>query len=135
MEIGDNINAVRAKKPRRLPTVMTKDETLIIINALTGVHQLMAKLLYGSGLRLMECVRLRIKDMDIKQLQISVREAKGNKDRITMLPESIVPALKDHLLHVKQLFESDVKNGFGRVYLPNALERKYPNANRQWGWQ
>ena len=114
---------------------MTKDETLIIINALTGVHQLMAKLLYGSGLRLMECVRLRIKDMDIKQLQISVREAKGNKDRITMLPESIVPALKDHLLHVKQLFESDVKNGFGRVYLPNALERKYPNANRQWGWQ
>lgn len=83
----------------------------------------------------MECVRLRIKDMDIKQLQISVREAKGNKDRITMLPESIVPALKNHLLHVKQLFESDVKNGFGRVYLPNALERKYPNANRQWGWQ
>ena len=134
-EIGDNIDVVRAKKPRRLQTVMTKDESLKIINALTGVHQLMAKLLYGSGLRLMECVRLRVKDIDFKRFQIVVREAKGSKDRVKMLPESIVPALKDHLLYVKQLFESDVKNGFGRFYLPNALQRKYPNANRQWGWQ
>jgi integron integrase len=114
---------------------MTKDETLKIINALTGIHQVMAKLLYGRGLRLMECVRLRVKDIDFKRFQIVVREAKGNKDRVTMLPESIVPALEDHLLYVKQLFESDVKNGFGRVYLPNALQKKYPNANRQWGWQ
>ncbi len=134
-EIGDNINAVRAKKPKRLPTVMAKDETVKVINALSGVHQLMAKLLYGSGLRLMECARLRVKDMDIDRLQILVREAKGNKDRVTMLPESVVPSLKDHLLHVKQLFENDLKKGYGRVYLPHALERKYPKANRQWGWQ
>jgi integron integrase len=134
-EIGDNINAVRAKKPKRLPTVMAKDETVKVINALSGVHQLMAKLLYGSGLRLMECARLRVKDMDIDRLQILVREAKGNKDRVTMLPESVVPSLKDHLLHVKQLFKNDLKKGYGRVYLPHALERKYPKANRQWGWQ
>ena len=134
-EIGDNINAVRAKKPKRLPTVMTKEETVKVINALTGVHQLMAKLLYGSGLRLMECARLRVKDMDIDRLQILLREAKGNKDRVTMLPESVVPSLKDHLLHVKQLFENDLKQGYGRVYLPHALERKYPKTNRQWGWQ
>lgn len=134
-EIGDNIDAVRAKTPKKLPTVMTKDETMKTINALAGVHQLMAKLLYGCGLRLMECVRLRVKDIDFKRFQIVVREGKGNKDRVTMLPESIVPALEDHLLYVKQLFERDVKNGFGRVYLPNALQKKYPNANRQWGWQ
>ena len=134
-EIGDNINAVRAKKPKRLPTVMTKEETVKVINALTGVHQLMAKLLYGSGLRLMECARLRVKDMDIDRLQILLREAKGNKDRVTMLPESGVPSLKDHLLHVEQLFENDLKQGYGRVYLPHALERKYPKTNRQWGWQ
>jgi len=114
---------------------MAKDETVKVINALSGVHQLMAKLLYGSGLRLMECARLRVKDMDIDRLQILVREAKGNKDRVTMLPESVVPSLKDHLLHVKQLFENDLKKGYGRVYLPHALERKYPKANRQWGWQ
>jgi integron integrase len=134
-EIGDNINAVRAKKPKRLPTVMAKDETVKVINALSGVHQLMAKLLYGSGLRLMECARLRVKDMDIDRLQILVREAKGNKDRVTMLPENVVPSLKDHLLYVRQLFENDLKEGYGCVYLPHALERKYPKANRQWGWQ
>jgi len=135
IEIGDNINAVRAKKPKRLPTVMTKKETVKVINALSGVHQLMAKLLYGSGLRLMECARLPVKDMDLNRHQIFVREAKGNKDRVTMLPESVIAALKDHLLHVKQLFENDLKDGYGQVYLPNALERKYPNSNRQWIWQ
>jgi len=135
IEIGDNINAVRAKKPKRLPTVMTKKETVKVIIALSGVHQLMAKLLYGSGLRLMECARLPVKDMDLNRHQIFVREAKGNKDRVTMLPESVIAALKDHLLHVKQLFENDLKDGYGQVYLPNALERKYPNSNRQWIWQ
>jgi integron integrase len=114
---------------------MTREETVNVINALAGVHQLMVKLLYGSGLRLMECVRLRVKDVDLDRRQILVREGKGNKDRITMLPETATAALKDHLLHVKQVFENDLKEGYGQVYLPNALERKYPNANRQWIWQ
>ena len=134
-DIGDDINAIRAKKPKRLPTVMTREETIRVINALSGVHQLMAKLLYGSGLRLLECVRLRVKDIDLKRLQILVREAKGNKDRITMLPESVIPSLREHLVYVKQIFDNDVKEGYGRVYLPNALARKYRHADRQWNWQ
>ncbi len=95
----------------------------------------MAKLLYGSGLRLMECVRLRVKDVDFAQHQIVVRDGKGMKDRITMLPEVVVPSLQEHLQHVKQVHEDDLAKGYGAVYLPFALERKYPNANREWIWQ
>ena len=135
IDIADQINAVRAKRPVRLPTVMSKDETLRVIGALAGIHKLMSMLLYGSGLRLMECVRLRVKDVDFKLNQIIVRDGKGAKDRITVFPENVKPDLKCHLERVKLLHQDDLAKGYGRVYLPYALERKYPNANREWGWQ
>ena len=131
----ENLNALRAKKPKRLPTVLTRDETLRVIGGMKGVHQLMAKLLYGSGLRLMECVRLRVKDVDFAQHQIVVRDAKGEQDRVTVLPDSLVAPLQEHLQRVKQLHERGLDKGQGTVDLPYALERKYPNANHEWGWQ
>ena len=131
----ENMNALRAKKPKRLPTVLTRDETLRVIGGMKGVHQLMAKLLYGSGLRLMECVRLRVKDVDFAQHQIIVRDGKGNQDRVTMLPDALVASLNKHLFQVRQLHNQDLEQGYGAVYLPDALERKYPNASREWGWQ
>jgi integrase len=133
--LDDQINAVRAKRPLRLPTVISKDETLKVIGALDGIHRLMAMLLYGSGLRLMECIRLRVKDIDFRLNQIIVRDGKGARDRATLLPENVKPALKDHLQKVKLLDQDDLAKGYARVYLPYALERKYPNANREWGWQ
>jgi integron integrase len=129
------IDALRAKKPKRLPTVLTKQEVRRVLGHLLGTHQLMAKLLYGSGLRLMECVRLRVKDLDFAQRQIIVRDAKGMEDRVTMLPESLIAPLQDHLRGVKRLHEEDLAKGHGAVYLPYALDRKYPNANREWLWQ
>jgi len=129
------IDAVRAKKPKRLPTVLTKDEVLKVIGFLSGTNQLMAKLLYGSGLRLMECLRLRVKDIDFAQRQIIVRDAKGRKDRVTMLPDAVVPFLEEHLRHVKHIHDDDLAQGYGSVYMPTALERKYPNASREWPWQ
>jgi len=134
-EMPEDINACRSKKPVRLPTVMTREEAMRVIRSMTGVHQLMAKLMYGSGLRVIECVRLRIKDTDFEMNQIVVRDGKGKKDRITVFPEEVKLALKEHLAYVKQLHERDLSNGFGNVYLPNALVRKYPNAEKQWGWQ
>jgi len=125
----------KPKRPRRQPLVLTKEEATRIISALEGTHQLMAKLLFGTGLRLLECLRLRVKDIDFAQNQIVVRQGKGGKDRITMLPQSLKPVLAEHLRRVKILHEDDLKAGFGRVYLPDALERKYPRANLQWGWQ
>ena len=95
----------------------------------------MVKLLYGSGLRLMECLRLRVKDLDFSQQQIIVRDGKGQKDRVTMLPESLVPLLQEHIRHVRHIHEEDLSKGYGSVYLPFALERKYPNASREWLWQ
>ena len=129
------IDALRAKKPKRLPTVLTKDEVRRVLDHLSSTHQLMARLLYGSGLRLMECLRLRVKDLDFAQRAIIVRDGKGEKDRVTMLPESLVAPLQDHLRSVERLHEEDLARGFGAVYLPYALERKYPNANREWIWQ
>jgi integron integrase len=129
------INAVRARQPKRFPTILTKDEALKVIGCLTGGHQLMAKLLFGSGLRLMECLRLRIKDIDFAQRQIVVRDGKGAEDRVTMLPSSLVTPLQGHLLRVKRLHERDVLRGYGSVYLPFTLERKYPQAHRRWIWQ
>ena len=114
---------------------MTREETLILIGALLDSHQLMAKLMYGSRLRVMECTRLRVKDIDFAMTQIVVRDGKGKKDRVTILPEGVKPDLKRHLGYVKRLHQSDLKAGYGRVYLPNALAIKYPNADRQWGWQ
>jgi integron integrase len=129
------IDSVRAKRPKRLPTVLTKDEVLKVIGCLSGIPQLMAKLLYGSGLRLMECVRMRVKDIDFAQHQIIVRDGKGMEDRVTMLPASLVTPLNEHLQRVKLLHEKDLPRGYGTVNLPFALERKYPNANREWVWQ
>jgi len=134
-QFADTINASRARRPKRLPTVMTKQETTEVISALSGVYQLMAKLLYGSGLRLMECVRVRVKDVDFGMNHIVVRDAKGMKDRVTVLPESVKPSLREHLERVKRLHENDLAEGYGSVYLPHALARKYPKASREWGWQ
>jgi integron integrase len=129
----------RAKKPAKLPVVFTKKETFEILLRIDGgkgsFKWLMASLLYGSGLRLMECVRLRIKDIDFEMNQVTVRSGKGNKDRITMLPEKLKESLQQHLNKVKALHEDDLKNGYGSVYLPFALEKKYKNASREWGWQ
>jgi len=134
-ELEGPIDSKRAKKPKRLPTVLTREEVYRVISAMTGIHQLMAKLLYGSGLRLMECVRLRVKDVEFAQDHVIVRDAKGMQDRITLLPASVKSPLADHLSYVRILHEEDLKEGYGCVYLPFALERKYPNANKEWGWQ
>jgi len=125
----------RAKRPARLPVVFSKQEVDEILVRLEGTKWLMASLLYGSGLRLMECIRLRVKDLDFGYEQIVVRDGKGQKDRVTMLPVSIKEPLKRHLEKVKAHHEADLKAGFGRVYLPFALKRKHPNADRDWGWQ
>jgi integron integrase len=129
------VDALRAKRPKRLPTVLTKDETLRLIGCLSGTHQLMAKLIYGSGLRLMECLRLRVKDLEFDRRALIVRDGKGVQDRVTVLPDSLIPLLKEHLQRVKALHEQDLAQGYGAVYLPDALARKYPNADREWGWQ
>jgi integron integrase len=124
-----------AKKPARLPVVLTPAEVRAVLSRLEGRDWLMASLLYGGGLRLMECVRLRVQDVDFGYRQILVRDGKGQKDRVTMLPESASEPLKLHLNRVKALHEEDLREGFGEVYLPFALSRKYPNAGREWSWQ
>jgi integron integrase len=129
------IDALRAKKPKRLPTVLTRDEVHRVFAHLSGVNLLMARLLYGSGLRLMECLRLRVKDLDFDYRTITVRDGKGEQDRVTILPESLIVPLRDHLRIVKRTHEEDLAKGYGAVYLPYALERKYPNAHREWIWQ
>jgi integron integrase len=129
------IHAVRAKRPKRLPAVLTREEVRRVLNQLSGTHRLMAQLLYGSGLRLMEYVRLCVKDVDFAQHQIIVRDGKGMQDRVTMLPDSLVVPLQEHLKRVKRLHDEDLARGYGSVYLPFALERKYPNADREWIWQ
>ena len=129
------IHSVRAERPRRLPTVLSKDEVRKVLDCMSGTQQVMARLLYGCGLRLMECVQLRVKDLDFEQHQIIVREGKGMEDRVTLLPDSLVGALEANLRGVKKLHAQDLAHGHGAVYLPYALERKYPNANREWGWQ
>jgi len=126
---------VRAKRPQRLPTVLTRHEVAALLGALTGVGWLMAMLLYGSGLRLKECLRLRVKDIDFTRNEIVVREGKGKKDRVTMLPTAVKEPLRAHLERVRRLHERDLAAGFGRVALPDALARKYPNADREFGWQ
>ena len=135
IDIPDPINAIRAKRPARLPVVLSKEDTLRVIDLMTGQPRLVVKLLYGSGLRLMECLRLRVKDVDFSMNQILVRHGKGGKDRITMLPANIVEPLSLHLKRVRALHEADCERGYGHVNLPGALNRKYPNASRQWGWQ
>lgn len=130
-----NIDAVRAKKPKHLPVVFTQEEVRQILARLTGAPFIVANLLYGSGLRISEALRLRVKDIDFQTNQIIVREGKGEKERITMLPQSVKEALALHLERVKKMHEDDLRNGLGEVYLPFALERKYKNAAKEWRWQ
>ncbi len=125
----------RASRPRKLPVVWTREEVSAVLHNLSGAHRLAATLLYGSGLRLMECLRLRVKDIDFSYQQIVVRDGKGEKDRVTILPRSVIADVKQQLARTKLLFEEDLAAGFGSVYLPYALERKYPTASREWGWQ
>ena len=125
----------QAKTAKRLPVVLTVSEVQSVLKGLSGTHWLLASLLYGSGLRLMEAVRLRVKDVEFTRREIIVREGKGNKDRVTMLPESAIEPLKLHLAKVKLLHAQDVAEGVAGVYLPFALAKKYPNAGREWGWQ
>lgn len=129
------IDAVRAKRPQRLPTVLTKDEVSALLAAMHEPYALMARLLYGSGLRLMECLRLRVKDLDLVQRHLLVRDGKGQKDRITTLPIRVIPQLEQQLHAVRRRHAIDLAHGYGSVYLPFALARKYPNAAREWGWQ
>lgn len=133
--LGAPREVVAAKTPRRLPVVLTKDEVRTLIAHLSGTYRLMAQLLYSSGLRLMECMRLRVKDLNFAQCQVTVRDGKGMHDRVTMLPGSLVAPLQDHLRLVQRTHTEDLSQGYGAVHLPFALERKYPNANREWGWQ
>jgi len=132
--MGDNIAPVKAKKRRRPPVVMTKTEVGQVLNQMKGTHLLMAKVMYGGGLRLMECLRLRVMDLDFAKSQVYVR-GKGDKDRLTTLSPSIYGELKAHLSRVKKLHAADLDAGYGDVYLPEALARKYRGASREYRWQ
>lgn len=134
-EIGWLHGVERAKRPSRLPVVLTRDEVHKIFTHLHGKDRLMAGLLYGSGLRLMECVRLRVKDVDLGYLRITVRDGKGGKDRVTMLPVNLAKPLERHLQKMKAQHEEDLEAGFGSVFLPNAIDRKYQGAAKEWAWQ
>ena len=134
-EIGWLDGVERAKKPTRLPVVLTRDEVHKILGCLTGTSRLMASLLYGSGLRLMECLRLRVKDVDFGYARITVRDGKGGKDRVTMLPVGLARTLELHLARVKALHQEDLAAGFGSVYLPSAFVRKSPHSAKDWAWQ
>ena len=133
--LGDLGEIVRANRPKRLPVVLTRDEVHAVLANLRGDHRLVASMLYGSGLRLLEGLRLRVKDLDFPKQQIIVRDGKGQKDRVTVLPGTLAEPLKRHLRKVKVLHEEALENGFGTVYLPSALSRKYPKASRSWPWQ
>jgi len=136
IELGDIGKFARAERPARLPEVLTREETQRVLAALKpGTTSLIIRLLYGSGMRVLESLRLRVKDLDFARGRIIVREGKGDKDRITILPDSLKAELKAHLERVRLLHEKDLAEGFGRVMLPHALARKYPNADREWAWQ
>lgn len=128
-------NVVRAKRPQRLPAVLSRQQVTALLARLSGREALMAGLLYGSGLRLMECLRLRVKDVDVQRSELTVRSGKGNKDRMTVLPEALKAGLLRQIADVRVLHDSDLAAGFGRVHLPHALARKYPNAAAEMGWQ
>jgi integron integrase len=134
VQVG-KIDSVRATRPVRVPSVLTADEARRVIQALSGISQLVVKLIYGSGLRLLEALRLRVQDLDFEMRQLTVRDGKGAKDRYTVLPEAVIPALREQLARVKLLHQEDLQAGYGAVYLPGALDRKYPGAPREWGWQ
>ena len=126
---------VRATSKKKIPVVFTKSEAINVIENLSGTMKIIASLLYGGGLRLNECLHLRLKDIDFGYKIITIRDSKGEKDRTTLLPERVIPQLQEHLKKVRMLFEKDLKEGLGRTILPKALERKYPNADKELGWQ
>lgn len=128
-------DVVRAKKPQRIPVVLSKGEVARVLKCMQGGHGLIARLLYGTGMRIMECCRLRVQDIDFDRYEISIRNGKGAKDRVTMLPEALVLPLRLHLEWRRGIFDGDLAKGMAEVYLPDALERKYPNAARSWPWQ
>ncbi len=134
-EVGNLGEVIRARRPKRLPVVLTRTEVKAVLAELAGDKWLMASLLYGAGLRLMECLRLRIQDIDFARNEIMVRDGKGAKDRITMLPASLKPHLQAQLGKVKAVHAKDLADGWGRVQMPDALDRKYPNAAKEWRWQ
>jgi integron integrase len=135
LDIGDLGNVIRARKPKRLPVVMTREEVKAVLGHLKGDKWLMVSLMYGAGLRLMECLRLRVQDIDFAANQIIVREGKGFKDRITMLPTVVKEPLLQHLERVREVHRRDLAEGQGRVLMPYALARKYLNAATEWRWQ
>lgn len=128
-------DVTQARESRRLPVVLTHSEVRAVLDRLRGVHRLLGRLLYGTGMRLMEGMRLRVKDIEFERREILIRDGKGFKDRVTMLPESLIEPVKGHLVTVRALHEDDLRAGYGAVYLPDALEREYPNAGREWCWQ
>lgn len=131
----EGIDPARTRKEKRIPVVLTRDEVKLVLQFMQGTSELVVKLLYGSGLRITEAVRLRIQDIDYGYKQITVRDGKGIKDRVTPFPDSLLPILNNHLERVKAIHEKDLGQGYGAVYLPHALARKYPNANKEWQWQ
>jgi len=128
-------NVERARTPARLPVVLTRDEVSRVLARLHGVHRLIGSLLYGTGLRILEAMRLRVKDVEFSRREILVRHGKGAKDRVTMLPARLVAPLRDQLAHARELHRVDLEDGCGAVWLPFALDRKYPGVAREWGWQ
>ena len=131
----DEVKITRAKKAGRVPVVLSRAETQGIISEMTGTHKLMAQILYGGGLRLMECVQLRVKDIDFEYRQIVIRDPKGGNDRFTILPASLIDPLKEHLARVKRIHNEDLAKGYGAVHMPYAFAQKYPNAEYEWAWQ
>lgn len=129
------LGVIRPNRSRNIPTVLDKSEVKAILANMSGDYQLMAQILYGSGLRLMECLRLRIKDIDFNNRQIIIRDGKGADDRATTLPATLIPALREQIQQVRALHQQDLSNGFGTVFLPYALANKYPHANREFAWQ
>lgn len=128
-------NVVRAKRPKRLPVVLSRGEIQRVLKLISGTNGLIARLMYGTGMRLMEVMRLRIKDIDFSYKQVLIRSGKGDKDRVTLLPDILIPELLQQIDRVKELHQADLAEGYGRVHLPFALARKYPNADREFTWQ
>jgi integron integrase len=134
-EVEFDLHAVRARRSKHVPTTLTREEVQTLLSLMRGRNRLMAQLLYGSGLRVSECVRLRVQDVDVTRRQLKIYESKGNRDRFTLLPDAVIPDLERQLIRRKRVHQDDLSKGVGTVYLPYALEKKYPFANREWIWQ
>jgi len=135
MPLDFPLESVRARRSKRIPTVLSREEARLVLACMKGTSLLICQILYGSGLRVGECLRLRVKDVDFKRRQLLIHDTKGRKDRATILPQALIDPLQQHLLRVKRIHEMDLKEGYGSVFLPDALERKYPYAANEWIWQ